>query len=173
MGILTLFFLILFLVEWCIFIEKRVEEILPIVLCVLIIILQVLGMFRILSYVMFPLCLLCVFFAPLIYKNSKENSDLFQFIKERVRKYIFTFGGLVIIETIVLCAVLQIGRPVGKYDEFNFWATAVKSLWHFDGFAAAKDMWAIWEYPQAMPMVWHICIWTVRRTSIIYNAFDI
>lgn len=152
MGIITAVLFAVLLVECCIFVGKRIEEVYPILLCLLILCLQILGMIRYLSYIVLPISISCILLGVLIYKRGKKQGNALLYVKVKSKKCVFTFGTLLIIETTIMCIVLQLGRSVGTYDEFNFWATAVKSLWHYDGFAIAKDMWAIWEYPQAMPL---------------------
>lgn len=164
MGIVALGLLIICIIETCILLQKKIEEILPVALCALILIMQVLGMLQMLSSVIIVLGVFVIILGCKIWYKGRLG-NLTKTITESIRCYIFTLGLLIILETVVLCIVLQYGRIVGTFDEFNFWATAVKSLWHNNGFAEAKDMWAIWEYPQAMPLFQWFGIYIKGRFS--------
>lgn len=151
MGILSFVLLIAAIVECSIVLQKKIEEIIPVALCVLILTLQILGMFQCLSMIATVLAFWVILFGCFILRGLKTNGGI-SAIKQRVQKDVCTFGLLVIAEIILLCMVFEWGRLVSTYDEFNFWGTAVKSLWHYNGFADAGEMWAIWEYPQGMPL---------------------
>lgn len=170
MGLVALILCIIILFECAVLLQKKIEEVYPILLCVLILIMQALGMVRCLSYIVLVVFLLAVMLGTFIVANERKSKDFFLVIKQKIVQYGLTCGGLVIVETIILCIVLQQGRWVKTYDEYNFWATAVKSLWYNNGFATAKDMWEIWEYPQAMPLFQWFGVWILGQyeESVLY-----
>lgn len=132
----------------CIYSKRKIEEVIGIGLCILILLLQVLGMVRHLSWIgMFLMAGSCILLGIHIYRREVKH------VCSEIRKYMFTFGGAVFLVMSALCIWLQYSRRVRLYDEFNFWATAIKTLWNYDGFASGIEVWYFWEYPQGMPLL--------------------
>lgn len=148
MGLVSLGSFIFLIGNMCLYSKKKIDEVISLGFMVLILLLYPLGMVKRLSGIgvvllFIDLILFCIY----IYRYSFKA-----YLKE-MRNYIFTFGALVFLCIVICVCCFGYGRRVCFHDEFVFWATAIKTLWHYNGFATAVEVWAIWEYPQGMQLL--------------------
>lgn len=147
-GLFTLCLFVIFTGNICLFSRKKIEEVIALSFCWLILFLYILGMLKRLNYIGVILLIVNIFLLGLyICRNGFKK-----FISD-IRISFMTFGGMVFLCLTVLICCFGYGRRVLSFDEFNFWATAVKSLWHHNGFASAVEVWSVWEYPQGMTLL--------------------
>jgi len=172
MGILVLFCCIWLLGNICIYSKRKIEEVAGIGFCILILLLQCLAMIRRLAWIGILLIALSFVLLGIHIYRKKVKAVLIE-----MKNDMFTFGGAVFLVMIAICIFFQYGRRVHSHDEFSFWATAIKTLWNYNGFASAAEMWSTWEYPQGMPLLewfgsWitgHYAEWTFYAIRLIFD----
>lgn len=172
MRIIIIICCIWLLGNMCIYSKRKIEEVVCLGFCILILLLQCLAMIRHLSWIGMIIFVISIFLLAIcIYKKRWKD------FLEGLREYIFTFGGAVFFVVSILCICFQYGRRVLAFDEFNFWATAIKTLWNYDGFAFGIEVWSKWEYPQGMPLLeWfgsyltgHYAEWMFYTIRLIFD----
>lgn len=172
MGILTIVSFIWLIANFCIFVKRNFEEVIGICFCILILMLQILAMLGGLTYI----GIITTGFGMMVFIFHIYRHRLMEALQE-MKKYMITFGGGVFVILCMMCIFFSYGRRVCYFDEFNFWAPAVKTLWNYQGFASGTEVWSCWEYPQGMPLLeWfgsylfgRYAEWTFYAIRLIFN----
>lgn len=112
--------------------EIQLTEAFPVGCSLLILLLYLLSFFRALSASDYLAAAVLVVTAIYLIKVQKEKRrELIKF----VRKELLAPDTLTALAMIVIVTVCVSGKVVSWWDDYNFWATDVKSLFYLDGFA--------------------------------------
>lgn len=152
--------------------RRRLEETLPLTVCLGMLVLFVLGMLRRLNWVDgLSIALLIVTLIWLVFRFVREKAFgtvLFKFLKE----YILTPGLVCVAVMAVLFWVLASVRYVIDGSELNYWAVEVKSLWYSNGLVDGAHHCALRfsSYTPGMQLVewWYLHVFGAWQESIVY-----
>lgn len=154
--------------------ERRIEETLPPVICLWMVVLYGLAIFKQLSWVD-PLLLAVVgcSAAWLVFRLATRKStwgSLWSFLKT----YVLTPGFIAMILLAGVFWVLTSARYVIDGDELNYWAVEVKSLWYHNGLVDASHHSALQfsSYTPGMQLIewWYMHVVGVWRENVLYFA---
>ena len=113
----------------------RMVEAFPVGCSVLVLFLYVLSFFRILSvsdYAAVAIVAAALIYAIASYRKSKTHGrDILRF----ALRELFSPSGLTALAMVMVVTVCVGAKAVSWWDDYNFWATDVKSLFYLDGFA--------------------------------------
>lgn len=124
------FFLCLFFLSY--YWRESLVEALPVLACILALVLYALAMLRRLSYIDGAAVMLIVGFAIWFISRKKEKrTEFLRICLQNVRQPSF-IAGMSLLFVVILCTSK---KAVTWWDDINFWATDVKSLYYLDGFA--------------------------------------
>ena len=130
------------------FFRVELVEAIPVYVCMLILILYVLAMIRRLSWIDGIAVVWMVAFTAWIVSRQREYRK--KFVKDCSNK--MTQASFVAAALLLLViAVCTLGKVVTWWDDINFWATDVKSLYYLGGFAGKYENVApeFGDYPPA------------------------
>lgn len=112
--------------------KESLVEVIPVIVCGLVLVLYVLGVLHHLSWID-GISTMCVigFAAFLGSRQKEERIEIGKACLEQVKKPSFITALLLVL----VVSVCVSGKVVTWWDDVNFWATDVKSLFYLDGFA--------------------------------------
>ena len=112
--------------------KESLVEVIPVIVCGLVLVLYVLGVLHHLSWID-GISTMCVigFVAFLGSRQKEERIEIGKACLEQVKKPSFITALLLVL----VVSVCVSGKVVTWWDDVNFWATDVKSLFYLDGFA--------------------------------------
>lgn len=112
--------------------KEKIVDVLPIVISMLVLLLYVLGFIGHLSFIdIVSVTLLAVIGIWLFRKDKEERHRIKANMLENIREP----GTIIIFLTILIVTFCVKDKMVTWWDDYNFWATDVKSLFYLDGFA--------------------------------------
>lgn len=124
------FFLCLFLLSY--FWKESLVEVFPVLTCMLVLVLYVLALLRHLSLIDGIALAVTAAFCIWFFSRKKEQKTAFgKFCLQSVTQPSF-IAAMILLAAVILCTS---GKVVTWWDDINFWATDVKSLYYLDGFA--------------------------------------
>lgn len=113
--------------------KKSLVEIAPVLTCILVLTLYVLGLLRHLGFIdVIGIGVIAVFCIWLIGSKSESRISFGKACIEKMTEASF-LAALLLIAAVILCTSQKV---VTWWDDINFWATDVKSLYYLDGFAS-------------------------------------
>lgn len=112
--------------------KENMAEVFPITTCGLVFVLYVMAYFRSLSAIDFFSIGIVLYSAFIIAKADKVKRG--EYIKE-VKDLLFHPVTIMILVVVITVSFLVQGRIALWWDDLNFWATDVKSIYYLDGFA--------------------------------------
>ena len=141
-------------VIWIAYKEKEtVTDVIPIVTCLLTLLLYGLAFIGGLSYSDYVATAICILATMGFIRlcRKKQANDWIAFIKDEMKKP----GVIVGIAMLVAIPALTADKVVTWWDDYNFWATDVKSLYYLDGFAEKYQNVAaeFGDYPPGTQMI--------------------
>lgn len=113
--------------------DKKPVESLPVLTCMLVLVLYVLALLGHLSLIdIIAVAIIAAFIIYLVKCNKEKRAD---FGKTCIKNmtHVSTVTALALILFVVICTSQKV---VTWWDDINFWATDVKSLYYLDGFAS-------------------------------------
>lgn len=145
-------FFVVFTVIFCfaaclaIVLKKRIEQVIPVAVLAVILIVYVFGIFDNLRLGVFIVQVLTaanlVFLGITVLKFDKENK-----LKE-LREYILTPGLVIYMCLFALSIFINKDRILQDYDEFNHWAVIVKNMFMYNSYGTnSESIVAFNEYP--------------------------
>lgn len=127
---ITAFFICLLILAY--FWKESLVEIFPVLTCMLALTLYVLAFFRRLSWIdgigIFIIVLFLIWFAG---RKKEQKKDFGKYCLENMTQPSFITAMLLLL-TVIFCTSQKV---VTWWDDINFWATDVKSLYYLNGFA--------------------------------------
>lgn len=123
-------FICMFWLAW--YCRKSLVEILPVFVCGLVLVLYALAMLHHLSWIDQIAALVIVLFIVRMIGRTKEDRAEFGRV---CRENVFHPSFLTAVFLLLAVALCTSGKVVTWWDDVNFWATDVKSLYFLDGFA--------------------------------------
>ena len=113
--------------------EEKLVEVLPVVTCMLVFALYVLAFIRHLSLIdVLSLVIIAAFLIWFIKINKEKRADFTKICMNNVTQASF-ITAVILIALVIICTS---HRVVTWWDDMNFWATDVKSIYYLDGFAS-------------------------------------
>ena len=112
--------------------KENVAEVLPVTVCGLIFILYILAYFRCLTFIDGISALVILY--GLIYWFKSESEKRKEWLQE-TKKLLIHPVTIMIFVSVILVSILVQDRIALWWDDINFWATDVKSIYHLNGFA--------------------------------------
>ena len=132
MAVIQILALILIILYFSYYFKERMVDVLPMVVSLLVLVLYGLAFIHRLSWLDGINCFVVgAAILLLILKGKEKRRELFAFGKRELLHP----GWLVAVFTIVVVTVCVSGKVVNWWDDYNFWATDVKSIFYLDGFA--------------------------------------
>ena len=128
---ITAFLICLFALSY--YWEEKLVEILPVLTCMLVLVLYILALIGHLSLIDMMAIVIITIFIIWLMKSSKERKADFGGICLKNMTYMSFIAGFILIICVILCTSQKV---VTWWDDINFWATDVKSLYYLDGFAS-------------------------------------
>ncbi len=112
--------------------KEKIVDVLPAAVCMLVLILYLLGFAGHLSFIDFiSIAVLASSAGWLFRKDRKTRREIGSYIGNAIKEP----GTIIIFITILVVAFCVKDKMVTWWDDYNFWATDVKSLFYLDGFA--------------------------------------
>lgn len=125
------FFICLFALAY--FFEKTLVEVFPVLACMLVFALYALAFIRHLSWIDETAVIIIAAFIIWLIRSSKEKRA--EFGKSCLQN--MTQASFITAFMLIICVILCTSQKVASWwDDINFWATDVKSLYYLDGFAS-------------------------------------
>ena len=125
------FFICLIMLSY--FWEKKLVEILPVLTCMLVFILYALALIGHLRWINgVALVIITAFVIWLIRIQKEKRTDFYKTSLKNMTHVSFATA-LILIICVIFCTSQKV---VTWWDDINFWATDVKSLYYLDGFAS-------------------------------------
>ncbi|MCH5263891.1 MAG: hypothetical protein J1F42_13360 [Lachnospiraceae bacterium] len=159
MVILHIIFVVLCIFYLAYRFQVRPVETIPVFLCMLILVLYALAMIRHLSWIDGVEAMVVLLFAVWLVSRGKEGRKEFAGVCiENMTHPSF----IISVFLLIVIAACTLDKVVTWWDDINFWATDVKSLYYIDGFAgkygnAAPDF---GDYPPATQLMkWWFLHW--------------
>ena len=113
--------------------DKKPVEVLPVLTCILVLVLYALALLGHLSLIdIIAVVTIAAFLIYLVKCNKDQRADLGRHCLKNMT-HVSTVTALALILFIVICTSQKV---VTWWDDINFWATDVKSLYYLDGFAS-------------------------------------
>lgn len=112
--------------------KETMAEVFPVTTCGLIFLLYVMAYFRCLSFVDFFSMAIIGYTIFIFFRQDRRKKE--EWVRE-VKKLLFHPVTLMILLTALVTSILVQGRIALWWDDINFWATDVKSIYYLDGFA--------------------------------------
>ena len=112
--------------------KEKVVDCTPIAVGVLVLLLYFLAFFRglfLIDYI--SIIFLLVLVVCFVLQRSEKKKAVLQYVREAVLHP----GTLILFFTLITVSVCVSGKVVTWWDDYNFWATDVKSLFYLNGFA--------------------------------------
>lgn len=147
MGFLLIFAIILsFSASLSVVLKKRIEQVIPVAVLVVILIIYVFGLLDNLrlgvEVVLILTAVGLAFLGMTVLKFDKENK-----LKE-LRGYILTPGLVIYIGLFALSIFINKDRILQDYDEFNHWAVIIKNMFMYNSYGTnSESIVAFNEYP--------------------------
>lgn len=128
--------------------NKRIEEVIPISVVEIVLIIYIFGLFEKLKIGFYFIIIITIMqiigvitYIIINVKNSKIDK-----IKEEF-KNILTPGLLIYVALILGSVILNSERIFEDYDEFNHWAVIIKNMYEFENFGIENGVVTFTEYP--------------------------
>lgn len=143
-----LFFLIIMTISISIkfLLKKRIEEVIPISVVLITIIIFIVGIFNNLKlgvYLVEIFSILSIIFNIKCFYKAKKEKKLINTIKE-----IFTPGLLIYIILYIICISINKDRLFDDYDEYNHWGLILKNMFYYNGYGTLSNSRVTFnEYP--------------------------
>lgn len=132
MGIINIIAVVLCLFILAYFWKESLVEVWPVVICGLVLVLYVLAMLRHLSWIDgIGILVICGFVIWLFLRGKEERKSFGKVCLNNVTQPSF-ITAVLLVGIVAICVA---GKVVTWWDDVNFWATDVKSLYYLDGFA--------------------------------------
>lgn len=132
MGIINIIAVVLCLFILAYFWKESLVEVWPVVICGLVLVLYVLAMLRHLSWIDgIGILVICGFVIWLFLRGKEEQKSFGKVCLNNVTQPSF-ITAVLLVGIVAICVA---GKVVTWWDDVNFWATDVKSLYYLDGFA--------------------------------------
>ncbi|MCM1237352.1 MAG: hypothetical protein NC489_45380, partial [Ruminococcus flavefaciens] len=113
--------------------EKKLVEVLPVLACILIFVLYALALIRHLSFIdILSFAAIAAFLIWFVKSNKEKRMDFTKDSLNNMTQVSF-ITALILIVLVIICTS---HRVVTWWDDLNFWATDVKSIYYLDGFAS-------------------------------------
>ncbi len=113
--------------------EEKLVEVLPVLTCMLVFALYVLALIRHLSLIdVISLVIITAFFIWFIKSNKEKRTDFTKKCLNNMTQASF-ITAVILIALVIICTS---HRVVTWWDDMNFWASDVKSIYYLDGFAS-------------------------------------
>lgn len=113
--------------------EEKLVEVLPVLTCMLVFALYVLALIRHLSFIdIISLVIIVTFLMWFIKSNKDKRMDFTKACLHNMTQASF-ITAVILIAIVIICTS---HRVVAWWDDVNFWATDVKSIYYLDGFAS-------------------------------------
>ena len=112
--------------------KEKLVDVLPMAVCILILVLYVLAFFWGLALIDYLSILLLASSAFVFFACAKDKQKA---LLRRSKRVMLEPGTIIILGTIVLVSICVSAKLVTWWDDYNFWATDVKSLFYLNGFA--------------------------------------
>lgn len=141
------------LIVWIAYKEKEtLVDVIPAAVCILVLVLYGLSFIRGLLLSDYLAVGVCLFAAIFLIRASKERrNDIAVFCLEEIKKP----GSIIALVMMIAVPLLVSGKAVTWWDDYNFWATDVKSIFYLDGFAGKYENAApeFGDYPPGTQMM--------------------
>lgn len=112
--------------------KERIVDTIPVIISLLVLFLYVLAFFNSLSFIDMMSGFILFAAAVLFCRKTKEQRrNIIVFIKSELSHP----GCIIGFVTILIVTICVSGKLVTWWDDYNFWATDVKSIFYLDGFA--------------------------------------
>lgn len=112
--------------------EEKIVDVLPAAVCILVLVLVALGYLGHFSWLdVIALGVLCGGGIGLARKGREEKKRIGEFFWKEIKEP----GTVILLVTVLAVTFLVRDKTVTWWDDLNFWATDVKSLFYLDGFA--------------------------------------
>lgn len=132
MAIINVMAVVICMLLLAYFWKESLVEVIPVVVCGLVLVLYVLAMLHHLSWIDGIGGLILIGFVVFLCSKPKETRIEFgQTCLEKVKQPSF----LTAVFLLLVVSICTAGKVVTWWDDVNFWATDVKSLFYLDGFA--------------------------------------
>lgn len=113
--------------------KEKLVEVLPVLTCILVFALYVLALIRHLSFIdIISLVIIVTFLMWFIKSNKDKRMDFTKACLHNMTQASF-ITAVILIAIVIICTS---HRVVSWWDDMNFWATDVKSIYYLDGFAS-------------------------------------
>ncbi len=133
-------------------VKEKIVDVIPVVFALLVLVLYVLAYFQAMSYIDYlGIVIVAGTVIWLLTARSEARSSILRFIYQEITHP----GVLVIMLAFLLVSFCVNQKVVTWWDDYNFWATDVKSLFYLDGFAGkyANVAAEFGDYPPGTQMV--------------------
>lgn len=132
MGMINIIAVVLCLFILAYYWKESLVEVWPVVICGLVFLLYVLAMLRHLSWIDgIGILVICGFVIWFFLRGKEERESFGKVCLNNVTQPSF-ITAVLLVGIVAICAA---GKVVTWWDDVNFWATDVKSLYYLDGFA--------------------------------------
>lgn len=113
--------------------EEKLVEVLPVLTCILVFVLYALALIRHLSLIdVISLVIIIVFLLWFIKNNKEKRTDFTKSCLNNMTQASF-ITAVILIALVIICTS---HRVVTWWDDMNFWASDMKSVYYLDGFAS-------------------------------------
>ena len=166
LGLITLCVIIAYLFR------EHIIDTIPVSVSLLILVLYVLAFMKRLSMVDIILPTSAIGFLVYILMSQSRRTEFLAFLQEEVKTPAFALALIMLIAVPVLTSA----KAVTWWDDFNFWATDVKSLYFLDGFAGKYHNVApeFGDYPPATQLIKWFFVHMDRqefRTGLMFAGY--